>query len=89
MPLIAILLVDYFLLKKQQVDAEQLLVDNASSSYWYKNGFNVRAIVIWLVGVAIFNILPHVAPTIGATVPTFLLIAVVYFAVEKLSPRKA
>ena len=88
-PLIAILLVDYFLLKKQQVDAEQLLVDNASSSYWYKNGFNVRAIVIWLVCVAIFNILPHVAPTIGATVPTFLLIAVVYFAVEKLSPRKA
>lgn len=88
-PLIAILLVDYFLLKKQQVDAEQLLVDNASSSYWYKNGFNIRAIVIWLVGVAIFNILPHVAPTIGATVPTFLLIAVVYYVVEKLSPRKA
>ena len=87
-PLIAIMLVDFFLLKKQDVDPEQLLVTNSGSRYWYNNGFNLRAIIIWVLGAVFYNVLPFIAPSLGSTLPCFIIVAVAYFAVEKAAGNK-
>ena len=80
-PLIAIMLTDYFLVKKQKVDAEQMLVEDSSSKYWYQNGFNWKAIIVWIAGIAMYNLLYFVWTPLGSTVPTFLVIALVYYLV--------
>lgn len=78
-PLIAIMVTDYFLVKKQKVDAEAILVEDQTSKYWYTNGFNWKAIVIWLVGIVMYNLLYFVWTPLGSTVPTFLVISFIYF----------
>jgi NCS1 family nucleobase:cation symporter-1 len=56
-PLFGILLVDYYLIKKQQIDVDALFNDGPSGRYWYTNGVNwtaVRALVLAaIIGVAI------------------------------------
>lgn len=42
-PLIAIMLVDYFLIKKQKVVPEEMLAEDSTSKYWFKGGFNWKA----------------------------------------------
>jgi len=43
-PLFGILLVDFYLVHKQQIDIDSLYNDHPSGRYWYKNGYNPRAI---------------------------------------------
>ncbi len=82
--LTAILLADYFILKKGY-DAKELL--NEKGKYWYKNGYNHRAIMVWLIGfilyvlfafeglmgytIPIFSSLGYI---IGSSIPTFLIV---------------
>ena len=80
-PLIAIMLTDYFLVKKQRVDAEQMLVEDKSSKYWYQKGFNWKALIVWFVGIVLYNLLYYVWTPLGSTVPTFLVISAVYYLV--------
>ncbi len=82
-PLIAIMLVDYFFIKKQKVNPEDVLVEDKTSKYWFKGGFNWTAIIVWLVGVVLYNVLYYVWPVLGSCVPTFLVISLVYYLVAK------
>lgn len=48
-PLFGILLVDYYLIKRQQIDVDALFNDGPSGRYWYSNGVNwvaVKALVL-------------------------------------------
>ena len=80
-PLIAIMLVDYFLIKKQKVEPEELLAEDSSSKYWFKGGFNWKAIIIWLLGAVMYNLLYYFWPVLGSCVPTFLVIGLLYYLV--------
>jgi NCS1 family nucleobase:cation symporter-1 len=56
-PLFGILLVDYYVIKKQQIDVDALFNDGPSGRYWYTGGVNytaVKALVLaTVVGIAI------------------------------------
>lgn len=80
-PLIAVMLVDYFLVRKQNVVPEDLLVEDSTSKYWFKGGFNWKAIIVWLIGAAMYNLLYFFWPVMGACVPTFIVIAILYYLV--------
>ena len=60
-PLFGILLVDFYLVKRQQIDLDSLYVAGPQSRYWYANGWNLSA--VWalvpavLMGLAI-NFVP-------------------------------
>lgn len=82
-PLIAIMLVDYFFIKKQRVNPEDVLIEDNTSKYWFKGGFNWTAIIVWLVGVILYNVLYYAWPVLGSCVPTFLVISLVYYLVAK------
>lgn len=78
-PLIAIMVVDYFLIRKKAVDPEELLVEDEQSKYWYQGGFHWKAITIWLIGAVMYNLLYYFWPVLGSCIPTFLVIGVVYY----------
>lgn len=56
-PLFGILLVDFYLIRKQKIVVDDLYSDQPGKTYWYKNGWNPRAVYALIpsvvVGVAI------------------------------------
>ncbi|PLR48306.1 nitrate reductase [Chimaeribacter arupi] len=52
-PLFGILVVDFYLIKRGRVHTDDLFNATASGRYWYRNGFNPKAIVALLPAVAI------------------------------------
>ncbi|MBQ9930983.1 MAG: cytosine permease [Firmicutes bacterium] len=82
-PLIAIMVVDYFLVKKGDVEPEQALEESSKSKYWFKGGFNWTALIVWFVGIALYNFFAYGWNVLGSCVPTFIIIAVVYLIIGK------
>jgi NCS1 family nucleobase:cation symporter-1 len=62
-PLAAILIVDYWFIKKQYVDIVAVFSESSEGRYWYQGGFNWMAVIAWLAGA----ILPTLYSIVGAT----------------------
>jgi nucleobase:cation symporter-1, NCS1 family len=80
-PIFAIVIVDYYLVARQQYDATALAA--TGGKYWYGGGFNWTARVVWVIGVVAFLLLreqPLFTDTVGATYPVMIITAVVYYA---------
>jgi NCS1 family nucleobase:cation symporter-1 len=60
-PLAAIFILDYYFIKKRNLDVMALY--QKGGRYWYKNGFNVHAIIAWVAGA----ILPTITGITGFT----------------------
>jgi purine-cytosine permease-like protein len=77
-PLFAILITDYFMLKKNK-----LIEDNS---------FNVLNSIIWVIGVIIYRKLMSVDTPIGSSLPTMIIISLLCILVNggiKLCSRKS
>lgn len=76
-PVFAIMLVDYYIVKKGFYNAD--ILRSHGGEYWYKNGVNIAALVVWGMGVATSVLLTYffVSP-IGATLPVFFISAFLY-----------
>lgn len=61
-PIASILIYDYYVVKKKRLALDELYKDR-ETRYWYRNGFNVRAIAAW--GLAIL------LPVLGKFIPVF------------------
>jgi NCS1 family nucleobase:cation symporter-1 len=66
-PLFGIIIVDYYLIKRGQVDVSGLYTAGPASPYWYQQGVNMRAVVSFVLSAAISATL--------ALVPLFAVIA--------------
>lgn len=83
-PLFAIMIVDFYILRKRKYDWSQ--ASKVNGAYWYKNGVNWRAIVAWTIGVITYVIikqLPVVMNTIGAIYGTLIITAIVYWLIGR------
>ena len=49
-PVAAIFIADYYIVRKRKIDVMGLF-QGSESRYWYQGGFNVRAIVAWIVAI--------------------------------------
>ena len=95
-PLFGILLVDYYLIKKQQIDVDALLNGGPSGQYYYSGGVNwtaVKALVpATLMGVAI-TFTPVLQPMANFAWFTGCFLGGVIYAVlawrEQTSPASA
>jgi nucleobase:cation symporter-1, NCS1 family len=74
-PLFGIVLTDYFILKKMQYVAGELF---GGVLYQYTSGFNVRALVAWGCGIALYRFAAHAGWTCGASLPSMAGAAVLY-----------
>lgn len=67
-PLFGILIADFYFIKKQKIDIDDLFNDQPNGAYWYKNGVNPKAIGALIPAVSIglvFTLVPavqHLAP---------------------------
>jgi cytosine/uracil/thiamine/allantoin permease len=82
------MLVDFFIIKKQKVEPEDMLVDSPTSAYWFTNGFNISALIVWFIGIALYNVFAYFFPVFGACVPTFLIIGLLYLVVAKAKSNR-
>jgi NCS1 family nucleobase:cation symporter-1 len=65
-PIAGILIVDYYLIRKTELDVDQLYV--ADGKYGYSNGWNMAAIVAFVIGVA-----PNIPGFLNAAFPASFL----------------
>lgn len=87
-PVFAIMLVDYYVVKRGAYTADVLR--GSGGLYWYRGGVNIAAVLVWLVGAATSLLLTYqLASPVGATIPTFLISAVLYLAWALASRRIA
>lgn len=71
-PMIAIQIADFFILKKQPC----------------KGAFDIKNLIIWLVGFVLYRLLMRVDIVVGNTLPDMLVTIVLCLAADKLLPRK-
>lgn len=84
-PLLAVLVVDYYLIRKGRYHIAHL--ESKTGPYWYRNGFNVPGIFSWIVGIILFILIRNSgfgANSIGAVIPGFLLSALFYYVFMKI-----
>jgi NCS1 family nucleobase:cation symporter-1 len=67
-PLFGIIFLDYFLIRRQEVDVDGLYREGASSPYWYQNGVNPRALAAFLPAAAI-SLIVALVPALGSAAP--------------------
>ncbi len=87
-PVIAIILVDFFLIRKRQVHMED--IDRPNGRYWYSGGFNLYAIIVWLAGSILYFLL-HVVYAISFfsnVIISMVIVAAVYYLAAKLAVKK-
>ncbi|OES44804.1 purine-cytosine permease family protein [Domibacillus iocasae] len=83
-PVFAIILVDYFILKKRYYNAQEIL-SNERKQYHYQGGINLSAYAAYAVGALFAYYFTYIQPlSFGSTVVTFFFSAVVYWSLMKL-----
>ena len=63
-PLFGVLIADYYLVRRQVIDVGDLFSMSPTGTYWYRGGFNPRAIIATVIGAAV-----AVTPVLWSTGP--------------------
>ncbi len=96
-PLCGIQIVDYFVLRKRQLDVRALYLTHSGSPYYYWHGVNPAALIALLSGcicyVSLLNPLSYASigayRFLTASLPATLMAAMVYWAITHLVIRRA
>ncbi len=62
-PFFGILVVDYYLIKRQHIDMNDLFSDKPDGAYYYYKGWNIRGLIAFAIG-AIFSIATILVPAL-------------------------
>lgn len=90
-PLFAIMLADYWIVRRGQYDTEEML-KSRGGAYWFTGGYNLAGWVAYIVGAGLALYWTQISPlSFGATLPTFLLTFALYLvthtALNRVSNR--
>lgn len=88
-PLLGIMLVDFYLINKQEYDWSQ--ADKVGGAFWFTNGINWRAVGCWFAGVAIYFMMgksDFIMNTTGAIYATLICVSILYYVVAKSTQKK-
>ncbi len=77
-PLFALLIADYFIFQRGKISSDDLYA--SEGAFWFVHGVNVGAIAIWLIGIGIYQYVAHQALPIGASLPAFVIVFLLYVA---------
>ena len=61
-PVFGIMITDYYIIKKQKIDVDDLFSDSASGKYHYNNGFNGKGMLAWVLSgyIAVGTVWPNI-----------------------------
>jgi nucleobase:cation symporter-1, NCS1 family len=88
-PIFAITITDFYFIRKKSYDTMEF--DKAKGKYWFKAGFNMNAMAIWILSVVFFLSVHNLSiftGTVGATYPTILLAGILYYGLSKLRKNR-
>lgn len=86
-PVFAVMLADYWVVKRGRYDAEEI-IKGRDGAYWYLGGYNIPAWVAYLTGAGLAVYWTQISPlSFGATIPTFALTFVLYLAASAVAAR--
>ncbi len=96
-PLVAIQIVDYFILRKQRINVRALYETSPDSPYGYWGGFNIAALAAMVVGFFVYiyllNPLTYASRSpyeyVTASLPTAVIAGIVYLVLTKLVVQPA
>jgi NCS1 family nucleobase:cation symporter-1 len=74
-PLFGVVLTDHFVVRRRK------------AAVFAPTGLNLPGLAAWAVGIAAYQALSRLAPDIGATLPAFVVAAVVYLGLHRLKAR--
>ena len=84
-PIFAIVLVDFFIIKKGQYDADDIVSDERGL-YRYQGGINIAAYVSYIVGAAFAYYFTYTMPLfVGSSILTFFVSGILYWVAMKVS----
>ncbi|MFW6135607.1 MAG: putative hydroxymethylpyrimidine transporter CytX [Chloroflexota bacterium] len=86
-PLFGILAADYFVLRRRELDVEDLY--RHGGAYWYWRGLNWMAVVAWAGGVAVYHLIADLLPTLGASIPGFVAAFLLHLVLNRAGRRLA
>ena len=86
-PVFAIMIVDYYLIKRRSYMTD--ILRDRGGKYWYTKGTNWVAIIVWVIGAVSSYLMTYVwISPIGATIPAFVISFVLYFVLSLGSRSK-
>lgn len=86
-PVFAIMLADYYLLRRGSYSVRDVL-NRRGGRYWYTGGFNLPAWGVYFVGAGLALYWTRVSPlSFGATIPVFAITFVLYLAIRFIADR--
>lgn len=87
-PVIAIFLVDYYLINKGQYESEEIITGK-KRTFWFTNGINYVAYTVYILSALFAYYFTYVQPlTIGSTVLTFFFTGLLYWILMKVFYKK-
>lgn len=84
--LVSVMLVDYYVVRKGNYAMSD--INKRGGAYWYSHGVNWYAIIAWVLGILCYYTCKHLpvfGDTMGATLPTVIFTAIVYFLIAKMA----
>lgn len=78
-PLFAVVLTDYFILKRGHYAADDLF---RRGRYWYTGGVNARALLVWVIGFVVYQWCARSGFVGGSSIPSMLVAAFLYLFVS-------
>jgi len=75
-PLLGVLAMDFYVIKKRHYEQKDF--------YSGENGFKIKSIVSWLVGVVVYFTL-YLYTTLGSSIPSFIASASILYVLEKVT----
>lgn len=81
-PLFAIVVADYFVVRRRAYDVEELYLRNGA--YWYSHGLNPTSFAVWFLGIAAYFLFMLATPWLGATLPAFAVTMLAFVAASKI-----
>jgi nucleobase:cation symporter-1, NCS1 family len=86
-PVFAIILVDYFILKKGSYDAEEIS-SGVKNTYYYQGGYNLSAYAAYVLGAVFAYYFTYTKPlSMGSTILTFFVSGLIYWGIMALTKQ--
>ena len=85
-PLFGVVLTDYFLIRKRQLSIEDIY--RPQGQYWYTKGFNTVALLCWVIGFLVYELITLLKYPLGGSMPSLLVAGLCYYFITRWKEKQ-
>ena len=85
-PLFGVVLTDYFLIRKRQLNVEDIY--QTQGQYWYTKGFNGVALICWAIGFLVYQSITLLKYPLGGSMPSLLVAGLCYYVITHQQQKR-